>query len=67
MTEYPEGYVWLRVTSRFGLDFEGGGVPPTTNGLSRAWGSSVKVSRPSPDEPVGVVDVDVDAELGVED
>ena len=41
-------------------------MPPTTKGLSRAWGSSVKVRRPSPDEPVGVVEEDVDDEVGIE-
>ena len=59
---YTAGYVWI---SRPGLGFvlEPGGVPPTTSGLSSACGSSVNVSRPS-DEPVGVVDVD--PELGVD-
>ena len=46
---------------------EAGGVPPTTSGLSKPCGSSVNMRRPSEDEPVGVVDADVDVELGVDD
>ena len=49
-----------------GLEPADGGVPPTTSGLNKAWGSSVNVRSPR-EELDGVVDVDVVAEAVVAD